>query len=108
MAATSEPPRAAQPWNEACTRPWPRPDPRTTFMSKRATRLTSEQRQWLDSVCEGRGRALPPDLPHVLAERRARAAPDAVALRHREQSLTHRELNQRANRLARYLMAKGI
>jgi len=77
-------------------------------MTERATRLTSEQRLWLDSVCEGPRRALPPELPHVRVERHARAAPDAVALRYRDRSLTYGELNRQANRLAHFLTARGI
>jgi amino acid adenylation domain-containing protein len=77
-------------------------------MNERATQLSSEQRLWLDSVCDGPRREAPPEPPHTLVERHAQAAPDAVALRHRDRSLTYGELNRRANRLARYLMAKGI
>jgi amino acid adenylation domain-containing protein len=45
---------------------------------------------------------------HQLFERTAAAQPDAIALRYREQSLTYRELDARANRLAGFLLADGI
>src|SRR5205085_1906322 len=41
-------------------------------------------------------------------ERRAKESPDRVALRCREESLSYRELNERANRLAHYLKQQGI
>lgn len=77
-------------------------------MTEIATRLTSEQRLWLDSICEGRRRAVPAEAPHLRIERHARASPDAVALRHRDRSITYGELNRRANRLAGHLVARGI
>ncbi|EPH39605.1 putative Dimodular nonribosomal peptide synthase [Streptomyces aurantiacus JA 4570] len=44
----------------------------------------------------------------ALFERRAAEAPDAVALVHGAESLTYRELNARANRLARALVRRGV
>ena len=55
-----------------------------------------------------RGKVSPAEFPHRLIEQRAEAAPDAVAVRFRDVSLGYRELNQRANRLARHLAARGI
>jgi amino acid adenylation domain-containing protein len=46
--------------------------------------------------------------PHELFELRASAAPDAVALRFRDQRLCYGELNARANQLARALRANGV
>ncbi len=45
---------------------------------------------------------------HVLFEQQVRLTPDATALVHRDQALTYRELNARANRLAHHLRALGV
>lgn len=45
---------------------------------------------------------------HRLFERQARATPDAIAVELQEQTLTYRELNDRANDLASYLCSLGI
>ncbi len=45
---------------------------------------------------------------HQLFEAQARRMPDAIALVFRHQSLTYRELNTRANRLAERLRAHGV
>ncbi|KAG9609565.1 hypothetical protein KCV01_g3705, partial [Aureobasidium melanogenum] len=45
---------------------------------------------------------------HQLFERQARQTPDAVALEYATQRLTYRELNERANRLAHELRARGV
>jgi amino acid adenylation domain-containing protein len=55
----------------------------------------------------GVSRSSPTELVHRTIERQAAAAPEAVALRFRHESLIYRELNQRANRLARHLSATG-
>jgi surfactin family lipopeptide synthetase A len=46
-------------------------------------------------------------LIHRLFEERAGSAPRSVALIHEQESLTYAELNERANRLARYLRTHG-
>ena len=43
-----------------------------------------------------------------LFEDQARSSPDAVALQEDRRQVTYRELNSRANRLARYLRARGV
>jgi amino acid adenylation domain-containing protein/non-ribosomal peptide synthase protein (TIGR01720 family) len=43
-----------------------------------------------------------------LFEEQVRLAPDAVALRYNGQTLTYRELNNRANQLAHYLKDRGV
>jgi amino acid adenylation domain-containing protein len=45
---------------------------------------------------------------HGMVEARADAAPDALAVLCGERRLTYRELDERANRLARYLRGRGI
>jgi amino acid adenylation domain-containing protein len=45
---------------------------------------------------------------HWLIEEQAARTPQAVALAHGEERLTYRELNERANRLAHYLRARGV
>ena len=45
---------------------------------------------------------------HEMVERRARAAPDAVAVSYRRHSLTYRDLNDRANQLAHHLRGRGV
>lgn len=44
---------------------------------------------------------------HELFEQQARLAPERVAVRHGEQQISYGELNERANRLARRLVAQG-
>ena len=56
----------------------------------------------------GRHRELPRLRAHEVIEQRVRAHPDAVAAEYRNQRLTYRELNSRANRLARALLARGL
>ena len=45
---------------------------------------------------------------HELVEAQVERTPDAVAVQFEEQQLTYRELDRRANRLARYLQRKGV
>jgi amino acid adenylation domain-containing protein len=50
----------------------------------------------------------PPCCVHQLFERQVRQTPDSVALVFEGQTITYRELNARANRLAHYLAALGV
>jgi amino acid adenylation domain-containing protein len=70
--------------------------------------LPLAEQAWLDTVCEGRPRSLPPWQAHELFERHAAATPDAVALRFRDEQMSYGALNRRANQLARCLVARGI
>jgi amino acid adenylation domain-containing protein/non-ribosomal peptide synthase protein (TIGR01720 family) len=45
---------------------------------------------------------------HELVEAQVKCTPDAVAVKLEDQQLTYRELDQRANRLARFLRRKGV
>jgi amino acid adenylation domain-containing protein len=56
----------------------------------------------------GPRRELPDARMHELFEQRVAAHPDAVAAVHADRRLTYRELNARANRLGRALLARGL
>jgi len=74
----------------------------------RQSLLSAEElRLQLDGLA-GPRRELPDRRAHELFEERARAHPDAVAVLHGDRHLTYRELNARANRLARALWARGL
>jgi amino acid adenylation domain-containing protein len=66
-----------------------------------------ERRFQLDGLA-GPERELPDRRFHELFEERVRRHPDAVAAVLGEQHWTYRELNARANRLARALLARGL
>src|SRR5664279_5602457 len=56
----------------------------------------------------GPHRELPDRRVHELFEQRVQAHPDAVAAVHGDRQWTYRELNARANRLGRALLARGL
>ena len=56
----------------------------------------------------GPRRALPDRRAHELFEIQARDRPDAIAAVHGDRQLTYRQLNARANQLARALVARGV
>ncbi|WP_395575671.1 amino acid adenylation domain-containing protein [Streptomyces sp. BK79] len=66
-----------------------------------------EIRFQLDGLA-GPRRALPDRRVHELFEERVRRHPDAVAVVHRDGQWTYRELDARANRLARALLVRGL
>ncbi|MGV9989260.1 non-ribosomal peptide synthetase [Streptomyces sp. NPDC003374] len=66
-----------------------------------------EVREQLEALA-GPHRELPRARAHQLFERRAREHPDAVAAVHGDRTWTYGELNDRANRLARALLARGL
>ncbi len=57
---------------------------------------------------EGVGPERTPDLVHRRIELQSELRPDAVAVSFRDETLTYGELNRRANRLARQLIAAGV
>jgi amino acid adenylation domain-containing protein len=63
---------------------------------------------WVESACDGHTRAPLGDFPHERFERRALLAPDATAVRFRDQSVSYGDLNRQANRVAHELLARGI
>ncbi len=60
------------------------------------------------SVLAGPVRELPEARAHEVFEERARAHPDRFAAVHRDRAVTYGELNARANRVARALLARGL
>ncbi|MGX1562276.1 non-ribosomal peptide synthetase [Streptomyces sp. NPDC055506] len=67
-----------------------------------------ELRFQLDGLAAGPRRALPDRRFHELFEERVRRHPDAVAVVHQGSGLTYADLNTRANRVARALLAEGL
>jgi len=53
-------------------------------------------------------RGSPRELRPRLFEAQVERTPDAIAVVYGEQSLTYRELNDRANRVAHYLRERGV
>ncbi|TCP58025.1 amino acid adenylation domain-containing protein [Tumebacillus sp. BK434] len=71
--------------------------------------LSEQEVDELIDGCNQTARNFPTDkLVHELFERWAAANPDAVAIQYEEESVTYRELNERANQLARLLKAEGV
>ena len=70
--------------------------------------LTPEELRYQVDGLAGPPRELPDLRVHELFERRAARHPDVVAAVHRDQRWTYGELNARANRLARSLVARGV
>ncbi len=66
-----------------------------------------EVHQQLEGLA-GRHRDLPDRRFHELFEEQVRQHPDTVAAVHGDRQWTYRELNSRANRLARALLARGL
>src|SRR5579875_3620474 len=60
--------------------------------------------EWNATAAEYRGE----ESIHGLIERQAARSPEACAVRFRDQAISYRELNRRANRLAHYLSARGV
>jgi len=74
----------------------------------RQTLLSAEELHFQLHGLAGPRRMLPDRRAHQLLEERARAHPDAIAAVHGNRQLTYRELNARANQLARALLARGL
>ena len=74
----------------------------------RQTLLSSEELRFQLHGLAGRQRGLPDRRVNELFEARVRAHPDAVAALHGDTQRTYRELNVRANQLARALLARGL
>jgi amino acid adenylation domain-containing protein len=74
----------------------------------RQTLLSSEELRFQVYRFAGRQRELPNRRAHELFEERVRAHPEVIAAVHSDRQLTYRELNARANQLARALLARGL
>jgi amino acid adenylation domain-containing protein len=74
----------------------------------RQSLLSDEEFRFQIDGLAGPRRELPDCRVHELFEQRAAAHPDAVAAVHGDRRLTYGELNGRANRLARALLARGL
>lgn len=70
--------------------------------------LSAEERHFQLEGLAGPRRELPDRRLHELFEQRVQAHPDAVAAVHGQTQWTYRELNARANRLGRALLARGL
>ncbi|MGW2014445.1 amino acid adenylation domain-containing protein [Streptomyces sp. NPDC001927] len=70
--------------------------------------LSSEEIRFQVDGLAGPSRPLPDKRFHELFEERARRHPDVVVAVHRGRRWTYRDLNLRANRLARALLAQGL
>src|SRR3989475_3516545 len=74
----------------------------------RQSLLSAEELHFQLDGLAGPRRTLPDRRLHQLFEVRARANPDAVAAVHGDRQWTYRQLNSRANQLARALLARGL
>jgi amino acid adenylation domain-containing protein len=74
----------------------------------RQSLLSAEELRFQLEQLAGPVRELPDTRVHELFEDRVRMHPDAVAAVHAERQWTYGELNARANRLARALVARGL
>jgi amino acid adenylation domain-containing protein len=74
----------------------------------RASLLSDSELHYQLEGLAGPVRELPDCRFHELFEHRVRAHPDAVAAVHGDRQWTYRELNGRANRLGRALLARGL
>ncbi|MGH3780297.1 MAG: non-ribosomal peptide synthetase [Pseudonocardiaceae bacterium] len=74
----------------------------------RQSLLSAEERHFQLDGLAGPRRELPDRRFHELFEQRVAAHPDAVAAVHGDRQWTYRQLNVRANRLGRALLARGL
>ncbi|PYT75758.1 MAG: non-ribosomal peptide synthetase, partial [Acidobacteria bacterium] len=74
----------------------------------RQSLLSTEEQSFQLHGLAGRPRELPDRRVHELFEDQARAHPDAIAAVRGDTQLTYRELNARANQVARALLARGL
>src|SRR2546425_2277363 len=75
---------------------------------KRQSLLSAEELHFQLNGLAGPRRKLPDRRVHELFEERVRAHPDAIAAVHGDRQWTYRQLNGRANQLARALLARGL
>ena len=70
--------------------------------------LSNEQRAAMIEAFNRTEREYPHVAIHQLFEEQVRRTPSTIAVVHGKQQLTYRELNDRANQLARYLQRQGV
>jgi amino acid adenylation domain-containing protein len=71
--------------------------------------LSEAEREMLLRGWNSAGRDYPQEqCLHEIFEEQAKRTPDAVALVYKEEQLSYRELNERANQLAHYLRSRGL
>jgi amino acid adenylation domain-containing protein len=70
--------------------------------------LTADEQHDLLTEWNGTERQVDPISLPQLVELSARRSPGAIAVVHQDSALTYEELNARANRLARYMVANGL
>jgi amino acid adenylation domain-containing protein len=75
---------------------------------ERQTLLSEGERRFQLEGLAGPPRDLPDRRAHQLFEQQAAAHPDAIAATHGNRAWTYAELNARANRLGRALLARGL
>ncbi|HKE63210.1 MAG TPA: amino acid adenylation domain-containing protein [Micromonosporaceae bacterium] len=75
---------------------------------RRRSLVSAEEHDFQLDALAGPHRELPDGRVHELFEARVRQCPDSVAAVHGNVRWTYRELNARANRLARALLAEGL
>jgi amino acid adenylation domain-containing protein len=75
---------------------------------RRRSLVSAEEHRFQLDALAGPHRELPDRRVHELFEARVRQCPDSVAAVHGGLRWTYRELNSRANRLARALLAQGL
>ena len=75
---------------------------------RRLAILTAAERHMVLEDWNTTARAVPETGVHGLFETQAAATPDAIAVVHGDHTITYRELERRANRLARHLVAIGL
>ena len=80
------------------------PDKRLSEMSLMTAGEQEQVRRWNDTAADLQAA----ECIHHLLERQAEATPDAIALDFEGRTLTYRELNARANRVAHHLRALGV
>ena len=74
----------------------------------RQTLLSEDERRYQLEGLDGPRRDLPDRRVHELFERQVAVRPEAIAVTYRDQAWTYAELNARANRLGRALLARGL
>jgi amino acid adenylation domain-containing protein len=72
------------------------------------TPLTPQDRETLHRFGHGIELSMPNECSHEWFERQVRMSPEAIAIEFKGEKKTYRELNETANKMARYLKNKGV